>query len=320
MRLLDVEAMRRRRPAPVDWLVEGICARGALILLAGQPKAGKNLLALALAAGVAAGEAVAGIACRPGTALLVDAENSEAELHRRLFGLDLPARAARRLYVLEARRIDLRFDLARLERRIAARAPDLVVLDCLRSLWSGSERSDAEVAALLDGLRQLADQRQLAILLLHHSTKGGDAYRGSNAVAAGVDLAATLTASRDDPAERLLAVFASRLGPAPEPVRLRLRTGAGRLLVEAAKPPPTPARARGGLKARIIAATTRAGGWLEQAELAHALGCASSEGSLRNALAALKAEGKLEDRRHGRRRQWRLTLAFARQLMAERER
>ena len=47
MRLLDVQAMRRRHPPPVAWLVEGLCARGALSLLAGQPKAGKSLLALA---------------------------------------------------------------------------------------------------------------------------------------------------------------------------------------------------------------------------------------------------------------------------------
>jgi hypothetical protein len=29
MRFLDVPAMRRRRPAPVAWLVEGLCARGS---------------------------------------------------------------------------------------------------------------------------------------------------------------------------------------------------------------------------------------------------------------------------------------------------
>lgn len=322
MRFLDVGAMRRQRPPPVAWLVEGLCARGALSLLAGQPKAGKSLLGLALAGGVAAGEAVGGIACRGGTALVVDAENGEGELHRRLWSLDLPARAAARLHVLEARSLDLRFELARLERLIAACAPDLVVLDSFRSLWSGSERSDAEVAALLGGLRALAERRGLGILLLHHTTKGGEAYRGSGAIAAAVDLAATLSADQSDPdgAHRALEVFASRLGPAAGPLRLRLQSSGGRLRIEAAKAPSKAAPARGGLKAEIIAATTKAGGWLEQAELAHALGRAPSEGSLRNALAALKAEGKLEDRHRQRRRQWRLTLTYARELMAAQER
>jgi hypothetical protein len=59
---------------------------------------------------------------------------------------------------------------------------------------------------------------------------------------------------------------------------------------------------------------------LRPAELARSLGRAPSEGSLRNALAALKAGGKLEDRHHRRQPQWRLTLTYARQLMAERER
>ncbi|MDQ6811845.1 MAG: AAA family ATPase, partial [Actinomycetota bacterium] len=129
LRFLDVAALRRERPPPVDWRIEGLAARGALSLLAGQPKAGKSLLALALAGGVASGVPIAGIACRPSTALVVDAENGPCEIHRRLWGLELPARATRRLHVLEARALDLRFELARLERRIAGCAPDLVVLD-----------------------------------------------------------------------------------------------------------------------------------------------------------------------------------------------
>src|SRR5438105_15332889 len=107
--------MRRRRPPPVAWLIEGLCARGALSLLAGQPKAGKSLFGLALAGGVAAGGRVAGIACQPGSALVVDAENGAAEIHRRLWALELPARVAKRLHVLEARSLDLRFELPRLE-------------------------------------------------------------------------------------------------------------------------------------------------------------------------------------------------------------
>src|SRR3989442_1178512 len=189
MRLLDVEALRRRRPAPVAWLVEGLCARGALS-----------------------------------------------------------------------------------------------VLDSFRSLWSGSERADAEVEALLRGLRELAERRRLGILLLHHSTKGGNAYRGTNAIAAGVDLAASLRAdeSDPDPARRLLEVFACRLGPPAAPLSLRLVSEHGRLRIEGAQAPPKAARARGGLKARIIAATTKAGGWLDPAELAHTLGHGPSEGSVRN--------------------------------------
>jgi AAA domain len=317
LRFLDVAALRRERPPPVDWLIEGLAARGALSLLAGQPKAGKSLLALALAGGVASGGRVAGIGCRAGTALVVDAENGADEIHRRLWGLELPARAAERLHLLEARALDLRIELARLERRIAGCAPDVVVLDSFRSLWSGRERSDAEVEALLRGLRELARRRQLALVLLHHTTKGGDPYRGSNAIAAGVDLAARLTVDEDDrdAGGRVLEGFAARLGPTAGPRSLRLQGANGRIRIEAAMP--SSKVAPRGLKAEIIAATTKAGDWLDQAELAHHLGRSPSEGSLRNALAALKAEGKLEDQRPGRRRQWRLTLAYARELMVE---
>jgi RecA-family ATPase len=178
MRLLDVEAMRKTPPPPVPWLVEGLAARGALTLLAGQPKAGKSLLALALARALAVGEPLAGVACRRAPALIIDAENGANELHRRIWSLGLPAAAARRLNVCEARRLDLRDDLPALERRIGACAPALVVLDSFRSLWSGSERADAELEALLGALRALARRRKLALMLLHHTTKGGAPYRG----------------------------------------------------------------------------------------------------------------------------------------------
>jgi AAA domain len=315
MRFLDVEVMRKTPPPPVAWLIEGLAARGALTLLAGQPKAGKSLLALALAGGVAAGEPLGGVACRRAKALAIDAENGADEIHRRIWALGLPAPAARQLHVLEARGLDLRAELPSLERLIASRAPNLVVLDSFRSLWSGSERADAEVEALLSELRALAKRRKLALMLLHHTTKGGSPYRGSNAIAAGVDLAATLTAPVHEPDRtvRVLEVFASRLGPRTAPMPLRLLSADGRVRIDRA----APMRASRGLRADIIATATKAGDWIEQAELARLLGRAPSQGSLRNTLAALEAEGKLEHRSLGRCREWRLTLPYARQLMSE---
>jgi hypothetical protein len=51
-------------PPAVPWVVEGLAVEGALTLLTGKPGEGKSLLATALAAGVAQGETVAGLACR----------------------------------------------------------------------------------------------------------------------------------------------------------------------------------------------------------------------------------------------------------------
>ncbi len=47
LRRLDVARMLTTEPAPVDWLVEGVAARGALTLLAGREKEGKSMIALA---------------------------------------------------------------------------------------------------------------------------------------------------------------------------------------------------------------------------------------------------------------------------------
>ena len=51
-------------PEPVDWLAQGVIARGYLSLLVGREKTGKSLMALAMSARCAeGGGTVAGIDC-----------------------------------------------------------------------------------------------------------------------------------------------------------------------------------------------------------------------------------------------------------------
>jgi hypothetical protein len=57
------------------------------------------------------GGEVAGIPVKPGRVLIVDAENGEREIHRRLRSTGLDAEGARNLHIAEARGFDLRQDL-----------------------------------------------------------------------------------------------------------------------------------------------------------------------------------------------------------------
>ena len=237
LRRLDVARMVREQPPPVPWVIEGLVARGMLTVLNGREGEGKSLLAMALAAGVLTGQTEAGLACERGRVMVIDAENGEHEIHRRVRTLELPATDVE---VFEAQGFDLRKDSGELEAAIGEHRPDLLVLDSYRTLWGGEENDSGEVAAVLDPLRNLVRRLGAGALLLHHSGKVNGAYRGSSAIGASAELGFTLARSDADPEDsprRYLATWKCR--PAEKPPRrwLQLSVEAGRVFIDEADPP-----------------------------------------------------------------------------------
>jgi KaiC/GvpD/RAD55 family RecA-like ATPase len=191
-----------REPDPVDWLVDGVVARGTLTLLAGREKEGKSLLLMALAAcGAMGGGTLAGIEVRPLRTIIIDAENGQRELHRRLQSLGLSRERADQLEVFEAHGHDLRRHLDELDDVLAQYRPDLLILDSWRSLWGGDENDSGEVAKVLDPLRNLVRRHDAGAALIHHMKKGGG-YRGSSAVGASVENVLELARHDEDPDRR----------------------------------------------------------------------------------------------------------------------
>lgn len=199
LRLLDTLRLVTTEPPPLDWLADGIWCRGKLALLGGREKRGKSLVLLALAVLMASGGGeVAGITVKPGRVLLIDAENGEREIHRRLRAMRLAPEHAHNLLVAEARGFDLREHLGMVADLAQRHAVDLLLLDSFRALWRGDERDEAKVAAALDPLRELAHDTEIAISLIHHAQKGGDEYRGSSAIGACVEWCVMLDRQADD--------------------------------------------------------------------------------------------------------------------------
>lgn len=197
LRRLDTYRLATTKPEPLDWLVDGIFARGKLTLFGGREKRGKSLVQLLLAVKmVSGGGELAGIPVKPGRVLLVDAENGEREIHRRLRAIGLEPEHAPELVIAEARGFDLRHDLG--EVRELAVGCDLVLLDSFRALWRGDERDEAEVAAALDPVRELAHDTETAYSMTHHAQKGGDEYRGSSAIGACIEWCVMLERAHDD--------------------------------------------------------------------------------------------------------------------------
>ncbi len=296
IRFLDVATMTTTPPAPVPWLAPPVLPRAALTALYAPGGDGKSLLSMALAAAIAHGGELAGIECRPGITVYLDAENGEHELHRRVYTLGLPASGVR---VADASGLDLRGDIAEVEAVVGDTSPDLLVLDSLRSMTPGMNENDTgQTARALDPLRRLAHESGTAILLIHHANKAGRDFRGASSIRDAVDVLWHLGRQEDDhdPRRRFLSCRKMRVAAEPERLWLRLEVDRGRVLIDRAEPPETqdrpvaqPVRAK--LSDEIFASMDDHP--LRLAAIAELVGRGPKDGSVRNALAALAADGLL---------------------------
>jgi hypothetical protein len=212
-----------------------------LTLLTGEAGEGKSLVALAIAAALESEQGFGPLPTRAARTLIVDAENGDHEIHRRI---DVFEVSGERVSIAATDSFDLARDTDSLARLVGQVEPDLVILDSFRSLWpSGNENDSGEATMVLAGVRAMLQGVGAAGLLLHHLPKssaaygrsGGADYRGASAILATVDLAFRLDkASGDaDSGRRRLDCFKSRPAATPEPLWFRFDDQAR---VEAADP------------------------------------------------------------------------------------
>jgi AAA domain len=202
LRVLDTLRLLTTKPPPLEWIADGVWSPGKLTLFTGREKRGKSLVQLALALRMASGGGeLAGIHVKPGRVLLIDGENGEAEIHRRLHALELAPEHADNLMIAEARGLDLAAltDSYLVESYAVRHRADLVLLDSFRALWRGDERDEAEIAAALDPIRAFAHDTGAAVSLTHHLPKGGEqTYRGSTAIGAAIEHVVVLERFEED--------------------------------------------------------------------------------------------------------------------------
>jgi SpoVK/Ycf46/Vps4 family AAA+-type ATPase len=311
IRMLELGRLLDEPPPPVPWLVQWLVARGAVTMLAGPAGVGKSLLALAIASAVARGlGTIGGLPVTAGTVAVIDAENGERTLHERAHLLELP-RENMRLGLAEG--LNLRHERA-VEEIVAALAPEppaLLVLDSLASLAPGLKENEADQAGpVLDRIRRFAQSTGTGILLLHHTRKDGDSYRGGTSIPAAVDIAAVYGRPRDADDRELRVLDWShekggktRLGPEPEPRRLRVGVTHGRLTIDEAEVPrsaePTPrSTKRTELREDAVALIAEQGP-LAQGELLKALQLGATDRTGRRALDDAVSAGELVRRGDG---------------------
>ena len=199
-------------PCPEErrWLIEDLWADQAVGIVGGEPKCCKSFLALDIAVAVASG-----VPClrrfptvHRGPVLLFAAEDALHIVRSRLEGIAQAVDVSFEqlaIHVITAPtvRIDLEADRKRLRDTVAQIRPRLLVLDPFVRLHRVDENMASEVAPLLAYLREIQRRYETAVVLVHHSRKGGharagQALRGSSELHAWGDSNLYLRRQQDD--------------------------------------------------------------------------------------------------------------------------
>lgn len=216
------------------WLIEGLWGRRAAGVLGGAPKCFKSFLGLDLALSVASGTAALGRfpVEAPGRSLVYLAEDEGAQVRSRLEGLCRHRRIdideLDLVVITEAvLRLDSPTDQERLRATLSRYRPRLLLLDPLVRLHSLDENHSQDIARLLSYFRELQRTFDLALILVHHTSKKsraqpGQALRGSSDLHAFGDSNAYLTRK----GEQVILTLEHRAARPPVPLTLELISSA----------------------------------------------------------------------------------------------
>ena len=168
---INAEDLQNRTYEPTPFLVDELIPEG-LYILAGAPKIGKSWLALWLCLCVSQGQPLWNFATTQGEALYLSLEDSFQRIQTRLFDLTEDAPSTLHFAIMAD---TLKHGLEQQIEQFLTEHPDtkLVVIDTLQRVRGTGSDSNLYANDYQDIgiLKQLADKRHIAILLIHHLRK-----------------------------------------------------------------------------------------------------------------------------------------------------
>ena len=168
---INAEDLQNRTYEPTHFLVDELIPEG-LHILAGAPKIGKSWLALWLCLCVSQGQPLWNFATTQGEVLYLSLEDSFQRIQTRLFDLTEDAPPTLHFAIMAD---TLKHGLEQQIEQFLTEHPDtkLVVIDTLQRVRSAGNDSNLYANDYQDIglLKQLADRRHIAILLIHHLRK-----------------------------------------------------------------------------------------------------------------------------------------------------
>jgi hypothetical protein len=190
---MDAETLMTTPMEPLKFIVSGLLPEG-LHVLAGSPKIGKSWLALWICLQVAKGEKVWGFETLRSKVLYLCLEDSFVRIQSRLFEITDEAPSTLHFAIMSDA---IGHDLENQIESFIKEHPGtgLIVIDTLqkvRKTVSANVNPYASDYDDINALKQISDRHHLAILLVHHLRKTGDAdplnmISGTSGIAGGAD-------------------------------------------------------------------------------------------------------------------------------------
>jgi hypothetical protein len=177
---------------PPRWLIDDLLGASTLAVLYGKPGSGKSFLALDWALCVAAGFPWNGREVRRGIVLYVAAEGVgglgiRVRAWTETFGVDVAEISRIRFFPTAINLLDQARRQALVEMTMTLE-PTLVIIDTLaRSMVGGDENSTRDVGLAIDAADHVKNVTGATVLVVHHTSKGGETYRGSSSIEGAAD-------------------------------------------------------------------------------------------------------------------------------------
>lgn len=213
---------------PRPWVAPGYALRGAVTVVAGPPSAMKSSLMLAWAVALALGKPHGDF--RPieaDASLIYNVEDNQTEQRRRLSAVlrqfdTLAAEIRGKIVRVGPAGIGTLFTLDKetgavlptaamtaLRALIAERSPAMLIADPLAELHTAEENDNTALRAIVAEFRALAQEFNIAVILVHHTRKGAvipgdpDSARGASAIIGAGRIVLTLCTMSEDDADVL---------------------------------------------------------------------------------------------------------------------
>jgi len=204
------------QPEGVQWLWHERLPLGEISVVDGDPATNKSSAILDLVARVSTGRPMPdGSQGVPGGALLLLAEDSIAKTVRQRLsaaGADL-----KRIAIMNGE-VALPDNLSEIQAAVVGLSAKLLVVDPFMAYLTIDGNKEQRVRAAMGPLKRLAEETNIAVVLVRHMNKGGGRnplYRGlgSIGITAAVRSAFLVAKSPDDPHMRVWCHVKSNLGP-----------------------------------------------------------------------------------------------------------
>ena len=177
MPVISVQEHLSQPHPPPQFLICGLLPYQGKLIIAGQPKVGKSFLLLEMAICLTSGTPFLGVfpIRNQVKVTLLQVELPTDILTNRLIAASKIARdgALDRFYLLQTRglRLNKESDLLQLKQELAPIHPQVLLLDPLFMLYTGSYQFLDEVAEFFNNLDNLSSSLSLATVVVHHLRK-----------------------------------------------------------------------------------------------------------------------------------------------------